>query len=58
MNDKADTFEHLVEPPYDVQRGAALNERAGEHDLRFKKLMDDARAKVSSLTKTRKRLQT
>jgi hypothetical protein len=44
MNDNADTFEHLVEPPYDLKRGAELNERAGEHDPAFRRRMEEGRA--------------
>jgi len=40
----SDTFEHLVEPPFDLERGAALNEQAAEHDPAFKKAMEDGRA--------------
>jgi hypothetical protein len=39
----ANDFDHLVEPPYDLKRGAELNERAGEHDPAFKKKMEEGR---------------
>jgi hypothetical protein len=37
-------IERLIEPPYDLERGAALNEKAGEHDAAFKQSMLEGRA--------------
>jgi hypothetical protein len=45
--DDPNTVEHLLEPPYDLERGTALNERAGEHDPAFKRDMDDGRAEAA-----------
>lgn len=46
MSEKAncDSFEHLIEPPYDLERGVELNERAAEHDPDFKRKMQQGHA--------------
>jgi hypothetical protein len=43
------SFEHLIEPPYNLERGNALNERAGEHDPAFKKQMEERRAAAKAI---------
>jgi hypothetical protein len=51
MTDKPTTdpnsFEHLIEPPYDLKRGEELNREAAEHDPAFKKAMDEGRAEAA-----------
>jgi hypothetical protein len=42
------------EPVYDLERGAALNERAGEHDPAFKKQMEERRAQAERVKKGRR----
>jgi hypothetical protein len=38
------SFEHLVEPPYNLERGRMLNEESAKRDPAFKKRMEDGRA--------------
>jgi len=47
-----DTFEHLVEPPYDLAHGAELNERAAEHDPAFAKKMEEGRVEAARVKRS------
>jgi hypothetical protein len=47
MNETPNTFEHLVEPPYNLERGEELNRKAGDHDPAFAKKMEEGRAKAA-----------
>jgi hypothetical protein len=42
-----DTFEHLVEPRFDLERGEELNRKAGDHDPAFAKKMKEGREKAA-----------
>jgi hypothetical protein len=42
--DDPNTVERLIEPHYDLERGAELNRLAGEHDPAFRLKMDEGRA--------------
>jgi hypothetical protein len=47
------SFEHLIEPPYNLERGAELNRLAAEHDPAFKKKMEERRAKAAKAIQRR-----
>jgi hypothetical protein len=42
--DDPNTVERLIEPHYDLERGAELNRLAGEHDPAFRLAMLEGRA--------------
>jgi hypothetical protein len=37
------SFDHLIEPPYNLERGRMLNEESAKRDPAFKKAMEEAR---------------
>lgn len=47
MTDKPTFESEGIEPPYDLKRGAALNELAAEHDPDFKRKMEHGRAEAA-----------
>lgn len=47
MRDDPNTVEHLIEPRYDLERGAELNRLAGEHDPAFARQMEEGRAEAA-----------
>jgi hypothetical protein len=55
MTDKPTTdpnsFEHLIEPPYDLERGEELNRLAGEHDPAFAKKREQGRTEAAKAKK-------
>lgn len=47
------TFEHLIEPHFDLERGEELNKLAAEHDPAFKKAMEDGRAAAARVKRSK-----
>jgi hypothetical protein len=47
------SFEHLIEPPYNLERGRMLNEEAAKRDPAFKKRMEDGRAGAAKANQRR-----
>jgi hypothetical protein len=41
------TFDHLIEPPYNLERGRLLNEESAKHDPAFKVKMEESRVKAA-----------
>jgi hypothetical protein len=46
------SFEHLIEPPYDLERGRMLNEEAAKRNPAFKKQMEKGRAAAAKAAKS------
>ena len=42
------SFEHLIEPPYNLERGRMLNEESAKRDPAFSKRMEEGRKQAAS----------
>jgi hypothetical protein len=47
------SFDHLIEPPYNLERGRMLNEEAAKLDPAFAKRMEEARAAAAEAIRRR-----
>jgi hypothetical protein len=43
------SVEHLIEPPYNLERGRMLNEESAKHDPAFKKRMEEGRTQAKAV---------
>jgi hypothetical protein len=51
------SFEHLIEPPYSLERGRMLYEESAKRDPAFKKRMEEGRAAARIVAILREHLQ-
>jgi hypothetical protein len=46
------SFEHLIEPPYNLEHGRMLNEESAKRDPAFKERMEEGRAQAKAVQRS------